>query len=794
MLLLSACAPEGDSPAPRAPAHLAVTLSPEAPRAGDVVTAAVAGKGDDLVWELAWSFDGAPVAGGRAVAGFAKGQTVRVEAVARNAAGQAGPVSAEVEVANTPPVLAGVAVTQQDGLRCEATATDADGDAVEIAYAWTVDGEPWGDVAAVPADELARGLAWTCTATPDDGNDVGLAGVASVTLSGPAEGAYAFRVVADVPGAADLAALPDGTLLVATLLGTVAHVDPDAGVVGEDVLTEPDDLISIALDPDFGDGDHDFLYTWTNRTCLVQRWPVALDPFAVGDAETLVELDCPLNGGHAGGDLLWWTGETESPTLYLAVGPTFDDGAQDGAAWGNRLLAFAVDRDTAAVTPAFDVWENPYTVALGLRNPWRLADCGAAICVADPGSTEWEEIDLYAGAGANFGYPYVEGPGGPDLYEPPAFAWHDDDTTWIDADRDGPGRAGFVNSPFVGVRASGRGYGGRLDGWLLFGEIYDGWVRALRVDDAGVAGDSVAIAHTPYILGMVEAPDGTIYAADMSGAVHALVLRADRDVVAEEGAALPAYGGVGYTVRHPLWSDGAGKDRVLELPAGGVVRDGVYPDGTRVWKTFDAEGVRVETRVIEKRDGRWVPGVYVWEGDAAALSDGRRVEVSLPSGDTYVVPSTQVCVECHEATRGREWPLGLDAFQLGEEGIAALAGAFDPALEAPAVDDTLEGDVRGYLHGNCAYCHQPGAVANMVSVTQFDFRHDAEDLGVFDVVAQYWHANPNAENGLALVTPGSPDDSALVGILEAPDMPPLLVSEMDRDGVDLLRRWIGGME
>lgn len=49
--------------------------------------------------------------------------------------------------------------------------------------------------------------------------------------------------------------------------------------------------------------------------------------------------------------------------------------------------------------------------------------------------------------------------------------------------------------------------------------------------------------------------------------------------------------------------------------------------------------------------------MYTWDGDDATLTDGRRQTLLLDS--SYTAPSQNACARCHEAIRGREWPLGL---------------------------------------------------------------------------------------------------------------------------------------
>lgn len=717
------------------------------------------------------------------------------------------------------PVVAIEAVPTGDGaedLRCTVVTpgVDPDGDTVTTRLAWDHDGVAFTgsapDIVAgevVGADDTARGRVWTCSGYSSDGEVEGAVGAASVELTGPGPGQYAFEKVMDIPAPGDLAVLPDGSLLVATLLGNLHHVEPLGGDdLGSINLRAPDDLISIALDPRFGDGEHDFLYTWTNHTCLISRYVLSLDPLSVSDARDIVEIECPFTPGHAGGDLMFWAGETPEPVLYLAIGPTLQSDAQDPADPGQKILAYSV-ADDGTVSPGVldSPFENPYVVALGLRNPWRLTDCGSVMCVPDPGSDYWEEIDLYRAAGMNFGFPALQGPGD-GTYDEPVVSWTDDERTLLDADRDGQASAGFVNSPVTGVRASATGYAGRLDGVLLYGEIYDGWIRGLPIDAAGEpSGETIPIANLQYVLSMAETPDGTIYAAEMGGSLQRLIYRADRARLGATGQALSStgYGSdtIAYAIRYPLWANGADTQRYLQVPAGAAIDTSdpdrwVFPDGTRIFKDSIVDGLKVETAVEEKRDGRWIGGTYVWEGDDAYLTDGRRVTLTLPSGERYPIAADAACAACHDAARGQEWPLGVEAFQLGDEGLQSIAAALDgPPAPAPTVEGSEEyAAVRGYLHGSCGYCHRPGAVVFSVSVNAFDLSYRAVDMRLEGVVAQYYQANPNLENGEPLIVPGEPEESAFIHLVERMKMPPLGVWEPDSARVELLEEWVRAME
>jgi hypothetical protein len=166
--------------------------------------------------------------------------------------------------------------------------------------------------------------------------------------------------------------------------------------------------------------------------------------------------------------------------------------------------------------------------------------------------------------------------------------------------------------------------------------------------------------------------------------------------------------------RHELWSDGASKQRWIALPPGLPIDTAdmdawVFPVGTRLWKEFSVDGVRIETRLLEKvghEPGDWLAVSYVWDEtgtDALATPDGLRDA----RGTGHDVPAARECMGCHGGTSSRV--LGFSAVQLPSETLLSLAeqGALTRAPEAPyeLPGDTLTANVLGRLHANCGHCH-----------------------------------------------------------------------------------------
>ena len=245
----------------------------------------------------------------------------------------------------------------------------------------------------------------------------------------------------------------------------------------------------------------------------------------------------------------------------------------------------------------------------------------------------------------------------------------------------------------------------------------------------------------------------------------------------------PKTGVVPYTVAAPLWSDQAGKDRFIVLPEGGKIEmrsdDGewAFPEGTILVKNFffdhdrrdAAAGFRsfriIETRLLLREADNWRAFTYVWndeQTEATLLRTGKRVTIEFTDVDgthkdeEYIVPNDDQCSSCHERDNVAH-ALGLDHAADEPDGrarrpaggaadlarrsrtcsatppadIASLPGFIDPY----GSEGTLDARARGYLHGNCAHCHQPGGGAGKSGLVFLASEPDLAKVGVCKVPA-----------------------------------------------------------
>jgi len=171
-----------------------------------------------------------------------------------------------------------------------------------------------------------------------------------------------------------------------------------------------------------------------------------------------------------------------------------------------------------------------------------------------------------------------------------------------------------------------------------------------------------------------------------------------------------------FAPQYPLWSDGAVKRRWIKLPPGTQINTADmdfwdYPAGTKLFKEFTRDNVRVETRMLMKKSpGVWYMMAYKWRDDmtdADAVPDGE----ANARGTQHDIPSKEDCGVCHNSMRDRV--LGFTAVALAHNNPGlnlAQATAMGILSAPPAVVPVVPGDAvetaaLGYLHMNCGMCH-----------------------------------------------------------------------------------------
>lgn len=283
-----------------------------------------------------------------------------------------------------------------------------------------------------------------------------------------------------------------------------------------------------------------------------------------------------------------------------------------------------------------------------------------------------------------------------------------------------------------------------------------------------------------------------------------------------------------YTPRWELFSDRAVKRRWVSLPPGVQIDTAdmdwwQFPVGTKFWKEFTRDGVRIETRLIQRIDSTndvtsWYFAAFQWDAqqfDAAAVPGG-----VVDDAGNNDIPDRSKCRQCHQPSRNRSVILGFGALQLDYQAplngmdlgrlvaenaltvspTAGQNGVFFPMPEVGSADPTLP--ALGYMHANCGGCHNEfsdvkntvnvelrltAAAADRVSwsaTRPWGFTVGANGMGV---AAQLTGA------GTHIVLPGDLGNSAIHARMNSTGgikMPPIARETLDTSGMALVDAWI----
>jgi cytochrome c553 len=264
--------------------------------------------------------------------------------------------------------------------------------------------------------------------------------------------------------------------------------------------------------------------------------------------------------------------------------------------------------------------------------------------------------------------------------------------------------------------------------------------------------------------------------------------------------------------RWQLWSDGAVKRRWIYLPPGTQIdttdQDAwKFPVGTRLWKDFVRDGVRVETRYAEKTgpgDGDWLFVPYQWsadQSDAVPITAG----ATNVNGTGHDIPATTVCLQCHANVRSRV--LGFQTFQLDYDAQAGnldladatAAGWLTQAVPHRTVPGTAqEVAALGYFHANCGHCHNSKSnLVNKPSLRlEVGFIASVTDTKAYRTTVNVTGTTPFG--GATIVArPGDPDHSIIITRMMSTNpnkrMPWLGGEIADPTGLATLRAWISAL-
>lgn len=285
----------------------------------------------------------------------------------------------------------------------------------------------------------------------------------------------------------------------------------------------------------------------------------------------------------------------------------------------------------------------------------------------------------------------------------------------------------------------------------------------------------------------------------------------------DDGANKPSPALIPYSLRTPLFSDYAEKQRFIHLPAGArVTVDATgkvaFPLGTALIKSFgypDGNGGLkvIETRLLLHRADGWVALPYVWRADgkdADLRVGGTRVPVTFKKPDgksqsiSYAVPNKNQCKQCHSSgdailpigpvVQNMVFPRQGDAEKLGVK-----FGTLDAKWDDPK-SGTLDQRAHAYLRVNCGHCHAPkGSASNSGLILD----GSAKSAAAFGIGKRPVAAGRASGDMDFIIEAGKPDRSILINRMKSTDpgiaMPEVGRAAVHNEGVALLEQWIAAM-
>lgn len=266
------------------------------------------------------------------------------------------------------------------------------------------DPEP-GDRANAPSET-------TRTAGPDDDVDAGgPAALESRTVTTGLTSPWGLSATSE-----------EAVLLSERDTGRILRLDPASGE-REELRTLPDvvpggeaGLLGVALTPD--ESELLAYYTVEESSRIVSMpW----DGESLGEPEVLLEGIPGGAGYHQGGALVVGPDDL----LYVGTGDNgVPESAQDRGSLSGKVLRLTLDGQPAPGNP-FD--DEVYSY--GHRNVQGLAfDDEGRLWASEFGANAWDELNLIE-AGANYGWPQVEGSGGGEGLTDPVVVWRTEDAS-----------------------------------------------------------------------------------------------------------------------------------------------------------------------------------------------------------------------------------------------------------------------------------------------------------------------------------------------------------------------------
>ncbi|MFT5129649.1 MAG: glucose/arabinose dehydrogenase/mono/diheme cytochrome c family protein [Rhodothermales bacterium] len=554
--------------------------------------------------------------------------------------------------------------------------------------------------------------------------------------------------------------------------------------------------------------------------------------------------------GHRGGDLAFGT----DGYLYIAAGDGEKWGdphntAQDTDTLHASILRIDVDHHPYDVPP-----DNPFVGvagvrpeiwAYGLRNPWRFTFRPGTneLWVGDNGDENWEMVHRVT-KGTNHGWSRFEGsrifrPSNPlkgpaQTHTPPIMEHSHREMRSVIGGR------WYVGEKFPELRDH-YVYGCHITGKLwAFAMEGDTPTQARTIADVG--GQIVSFAEDPEGELLIVTLDRGIFRMERAPATASRPVPqrlSDTGLFADIAAHKAGPGLLPYDLNLSAYRDHAVAERYVGIPPGKPIhirhahrkadllppiRSRIGLDrwtleaGTTIMQTLSLHGRRIETQISMNDAGVWRFLSYRWntEQTDAELVPEAGAEVELADGKPWRFPSRAECAACHTHVTG--FVPGVNLAQLNRSfDYHALGGkpmnqilmfrelGFLPKnyrlpakeLVVPQADDesaSLEDRARAYLHVNCSHCHRETGLGGRAdfSLVGWMTNEGSKVIGGMPLVGL-----PDSAPATRLLVPGFPQHSDIYRRMatDGPGRMPLFgTSTVDKEGAELIRRWIESME
>ena len=291
-----------------------------------------------------------------------------------------------------------------------------------------------------------------------------------------------------------------------------------------------------------------------------------------------------------------------------------------------------------------------------------------------------------------------------------------------------------------------------------------------------------------------------------------------------------------YKPASSLFTDYAHKSRFVFIPSGekAQIEDGEMnlPQGSILIKNFyyptdfrNPNGDRkiIETRLMIHEEKGWQAYPYVWnesQTEAVLRVVGGEFEVRYTDQQgenqviNYLVPNKNQCKNCHNKNEQMA-PIGVQIKHLnneldygqttknqlqylgelgkleGFEGSEAHPSLINYEDQAQALNDRA----MAYLDINCAHCHSAAGPASTSGLFLTYDQRDPMKLGINKTPVA---AGSGAGSFKYDIVPGKPDESILIHRMNSTQvgvaMPEIGRTTVDQPGIELIKKWIEGLD